>query len=238
MKHIQEELLIDYALNILPEEKRSQINNHLSHCEQCRQNLISWKRLTAGGTESIYPSETLHERVMESIQTKSIKDKRIRPKPIFTAASIAAIIMLVVGLYQLNQQQPMTESDSYEYVTAQHEQIPEQFLTNPDTNRLDIIPVTINRNVKGDVWLNEVTNELILQVDGLTPLQSHDYQVWLVHDNNVWNDELLRFKDGRIQVYYRVPDVKTVRYIKVSIEPMGGSPTPTGPETLFIDLHQ
>lgn len=239
MRHIPEELLVDYALGNLSVEMMESINHHLNYCPYCTEELKSWKKLL-NNNEEITPSETLNNRILNSSNPNPINEqKRRNRKIIYAAISAAAFLFICLSLFQINQQQPVAELSENEYITARHDLIPEQhFMNNPSTNRLDVVPVTMDRNIKGDVWLNEVTNELYLQVEGLKPLDSQDYQVWLVRDDNGWKDELLRLQDGRVHVYYKGPNVKTIRFIKVSVEPIGGSQLPTGPETLFIDLQQ
>lgn len=239
MRHIPEELLVDYALGNLSEEVYETINHHLNYCAYCTEQLKSWNQILSNNKEH-NPSDTLNERIVTSISSKSDdKQKSSNRKAMYTVISAAAIFFIGLGLFQFSKQQPVAELSGKEYITAQHDLIPEQhFMNNPATNRLDVTPVTMDRNIRGDVWLNEVTNELYLQVDGLKPLEAQDYQVWLVHDNNGWKEELLRLQNGRVQVYYKGPNVKTLRFIKVSVEPLGGSQLPTGPETLFIDLKQ
>ena len=239
MGHILEETIVDYLLGNISGEKRKHLDEHLNSCAICRNELESWN-LVMNENKEIKPSESLNKRIVESIGSEPFQKERKRnQKILYLVSSAAAILIFCIGLLQLNQQKPVADGINNEFITTEEEHIPDQlFMNSPDTNRLNIIPVTMDRNVKGNVWLNEVTNEMILQVDGLKPLKAQDYQVWIVHDNHAWSDELLRVKDGKVQVYYKAPDVKTIRFIKVSVEPVGGSQLPTGPETLFIDLNQ
>ncbi|GGA73166.1 anti-sigma factor [Ornithinibacillus halotolerans] len=237
MKHLTEDILVDYVLGSLHSEQIKNVNKHVLICEECRERVSLWQQLTAKESELI-PSKELQQRIMATIDSQP-KSKKKKHQFYYIVASTAVTIFLASILVFVNQSSHDLTESKEEYITAQHNLIPEQsFLNRPETNRLDIFPVSLDKNIKGDVWLNEATNELIFQVDGLEPLTAHDYQVWLIHEDNVWKDELLQFENGRVQVYYKGPDVGTIRFIKVSVEPIGGSHTPTGPETLFIDLHQ
>src|SRR5699024_1509436 len=103
---------------------------------------------------------------------------------------------------------------------------------------LKIVPVVDNTNMTGGVWLNQSTNEMILHVDGLVPLHTNNYQLWLIHKNDDWNGELLNLRDGSIRVYYKGEDIAMLKYIKVSVEPPGVSLKPSGPEAFYVDLEK
>ncbi|MBC5636588.1 anti-sigma factor [Ornithinibacillus sp. BX22] len=239
MKHIPEEFMIDYVLGNLSNEKRQSMDEHIYRCSHCQEELTSWKLLLSNN-QKVTPSESLNKRIKNTIHIKGhFKPKIGNRKAFYFIAGAAALFIICLGLLQITQQQPIADSSDQEYLTAQYDLIPEQpFMNNPATNQLDIIPVTMDQNITGNIWLNEVTNELYLQVEGLRPLESQDYQVWLVRNDNDWQDELLHLKNGMVHVYYKGPDVQTIRFIKVSVEPLGGSRVPTGPETLYIDLQQ
>ncbi len=238
MRHVPEEQLVDFALGNISKEKREAVEKHINNCDYCRQEFHTWNRLLTKN-DDLQSSIRLNERVMDAIDVRSDRKKRKVNRKVTYFVASAAIILIGLGLFQSQQPQPIAQYSADEYITSRHEHIPEQpFMSDPATSRLNVVPVTMNRNISGDVWLNEVTNELILQVDGLEPLPTQDYQLWLVHDDQGWKDEILRLEDGRVQVYYKGPNVKTIRFIKVSVEPIGGSDLPTGPETLFIDLQQ
>ncbi|MFD2042802.1 anti-sigma factor domain-containing protein [Ornithinibacillus salinisoli] len=238
MKHIKEERIVDYALNKLSHDQAQEIENHLFSCEKCQQSLEHWKQLLLPDQiES--PSPDLKTRLNHSISKLQSK-KRVRfPRKIsFVMVSLAVLFLLVVSLPKIQQGNEASVKKSNNYITVQHDPTSEEkFMQKPDTNRLDIIPATINKNVQSDVWLNEVTNEMVLLVDGLDPLSSQDYQLWFIHQNDDWYGELLQIRDGSASIYYKGPDIHQLKHIKVSIEPLGGSSTPTGPETFYLDLN-
>lgn len=239
MKHIPEELMIDYVLGNLSKDERQLLDEHIHRCSHCQEELTSWK-LLLNNNQKVTPSDSLDKRIKNTIQIKGNSKPKIGNRKAFCfIAGAAAIFIICLGLLQITQLQPISDNNDQEYLTAQYDLIPEQpFMNNPATNRLDIVPVTMDQNIMGNVWLNEVTNELYIQVEGLRPLESQDYQVWLVRDDNGWQDELVHLNDGTVHVYYKGQDVQTIRFVKISVEPIGGSMLPTGPDTLYIDLQQ
>ncbi|AMX84357.1 hypothetical protein GS3922_12180 [Geobacillus subterraneus] len=48
--------------------------------------------------------------------------------------------------------------------------------------------------------------------------------------------ELLTIRHGASRILITGEDVKRFKQVKASLEPKGGSVTPTGPETFIVDL--
>src|SRR5699024_9078309 len=134
---------------------------------------------------------------IEAKQSPGRPKRKIWQRPAFWAMTFAAAVLLSLGLLRTADHQSHTRGDQRGFVMAQHDEIPtETVAESSDTDRLRIIPVTSDADMIGDVWLNEATNEMVLRVDGLTPLKTNDYQLWLIHQNNDWNGELLNLRDG------------------------------------------
>ncbi|SES68913.1 Putative zinc-finger [Oceanobacillus limi] len=237
MKHIDEEVMIDYALGKVSHEQQASIRKHLFSCEKCNKAVQYWEQLLTDQQIEAVP-QTLEHRLTQSIQEIETKKQVKRPKkPVIALTCFAALLTLSFGLHQFfsNETNPIIEQQFY---TAQHEEVPKSsFMENPDTNRLDIVPATIDENIESDIWLNEETNEMVLYVDGLQPLQAQDYQLWINYHDDNWYGELLQLRDGVAYVYYQANDIANLKLLKVSIEPQGGSKTPTGPETLYLNLN-
>ncbi|SHG21102.1 anti-sigma factor [Ornithinibacillus halophilus] len=237
MKHFSEETIVDFIMGNLNDEQVEKMNQHLNQCSACQQIYDYWEQ-SLSMKQNEAPRPAIQAKLLQTIDEKAMNSKYRKWKtPKFITAIAATLILMSIGLYQIVQDGPNNQSTT-QYITAQHDSIPEhEFLENPDTNRLDILPVTTNSNVKSDVWLNEVTNEMMLFVDGLVPLEQQDYQLWLVHSNNNWNGDILQLRNGKARVYYKMGDITELKLVKVSVEPLGGSLTPTGPETFYIDLN-
>jgi len=101
-----------------------------------------------------------------------------------------------------------------------------------------MVPLATAAAIDGQLFLNKQTNEVVFFADGLMPLQTNDYQLWIVHENDYWNGQLLQIRDGSVRVYYKSPDITLLKYFKVSVEPRGGSLSPTGPEILHVDFNE
>lgn len=252
-KHIDETMMVDYVLGNLASEEEDLVKEHISSCSTCAKEYYSWQHLL-DRPKGINPTPGLKRRIDEGLESglkrrvneeverrKKVRFYRrdVRKKQIFVYASIAAFILLTIGLVNMTNPSSSTNSVQPEYIMAQHEQVPETaFVEGREANQLNTLPVTSRNDVRGEIWLNDKTNELFLRVDGLAPLETNDYQLWIVHSDDVWNGELLHLRNGSVRVYYRGNDINLLKYMKVSVEPQGGSLEPTGPETLSVDLNE
>ncbi|MDC3413468.1 anti-sigma factor [Aquibacillus sp. 3ASR75-11] len=236
--HVDEEIIVDFILNNLTNEKKEAVESHLFSCEKCRIKFQVWNDTIGGETQpkEINPSPKLKSRLMNSIEALPPKRKKRQTfwkKPAIVLMSLTAGFILVIGLFQLMR------DDSPSYVVMQNnEAMGENVLSDPNTTRLNIEPMSNDNRISGDIWLNNTTDELFLKVGGLTPLSTKDYQLWVVHTNDKWDGKILNIQDGSALVYYKGSDLGSLKLLKVSIEPSGGSATPTGPETFFIDLKE
>lgn len=230
--HVEEELLIDFVRSQLDENKKEEIQAHINRCERCAANVKEWQLLLKPDDElDVAASPYVKARIDRSIEQLSEPKITKSKKPIFAFISGVAVILLCIGLYANIRTQDLT------YEVRQNEEIEEASLVlQPDTNRLDIIPVANDQDISGNVWINDATNEMLVEVQGLTHLTTNDYQLWVIHTNDRYRSELLKLENGMARVYYRGEDVAGLKLIKASVEPLGGSEQPTGPETFYVDF--
>ena len=98
------ELTAGYALDALDQDERSAYEAHLTHCEQCQQELASFWTTTdalavaASGPE---PSPALRERILADIRAEPLQNvvpfepRRRRVAPVLGAvAAVAAVVAL------------------------------------------------------------------------------------------------------------------------------------------------
>ncbi len=236
--HVNEAIMIDYVLGKLSSNKNEAIGQHIMNCSDCKKELRYWEHLL-NVESNLQPSPVLISKIYESIDNKQIaKKKRNWKKATLVITSFATAILVLFSIYYMNFDNVFINKRDQNYVMVQHDKKQEQkLIRNPETDQLDISPVTNNQNIHGEVWLNKETNELMLRVDGLAPIKSQDYQLWIIHTNDDWNGEILHLENGSARVYYRSPDIKLLRFLRVSVEPLGGSNLPTGPETFYVDLN-
>jgi len=158
--------------------------------------------------------EALRENVVE--QRQPVKRKR---RPAFTfAVSSFAVIFLFIGFTMYNS----SLNTSYEMV--QNDDIRgEMIQSNPQTKQRAIIPVADFEEVSGVIWLNDVTQEIMLEVDGLSSIDNRDYQLWIIDDNDNMEGEILLIEGGSSRVFIKSKGVERFKWIKASLEPAGAA---------------
>ena len=233
MIHIPEEKIIDLALgNITSADELAELEHHLASCARCQHKLSAWRRMTE--TESnIEPSAALKEKIWQDVTAEKPRRKAAKV-PVIVSIAAAAVLLFALGLYQLK---PTVDSPAME--VAQNDDIAEENLLHyPETKQLAIVPVSDFNHIRGNLWINNLTEEMLLEVDGLIRLKGQDYQLWIIYDNNDIQGELLSIEDGASRVLFKGPDIREFKLIKASVEPKGGSQKPTGPETFVVPLKQ
>ncbi|MEK0314213.1 anti-sigma factor [Cohnella sp. 56] len=86
------------------------------------------------------------------------------------------------------------------------------------------------------LWLNVRTHELFLLMEGLLPSDRTDMQAWAQTGGKSANLGLLRFHDTRAHLYSANVRPEEWEALLLTVEPKGGSPMPTEPETASIRL--
>jgi len=230
-KHFTEEALIDFCLGEVSFDRQQEINEHLETCAECKKVTETWLEVL-NQQSSVQPSVDLKDKIWENAKKQRMPGKK--PRTFLMAISSAAVLFLLfMGLLLDNR------SDFHSYEVAHNDDIQtESIQTNPQTEQLNVIPVAEFHDIKGNLWINGVNQELLLEVDGLADLSDRDYQLWIIYDNDNIKGELLSTIDGSSRVMIKGADVKQFKILKASIEPIGGSPEPTGPETFIVPLKK
>ena len=229
-KHLPEETIIDLALGKLDDEKRNQALLHITSCPQCKEQLDNWLQiLNVDSSPSI--NDSLKERIWHSYETK--RKNRFNYKPKFgLALACVAVVLLFLSIHILsNTREDPMEMAHYKAVQT------EKFRNKPDTKKFNIVPV-YDSEINGNLWVNHVTNEMLLEVDGLTELMNEDYQLWIIYSDDKIEGILIPTRNGKTELFFENMNVTQFKRVKASIEPKGGSILPTGPETFFVEFQK
>lgn len=98
--------------------------------------------------------------------------------------------------------------------------------------------VGLPAGAKETLWLNARTHELFLLMEGLLPSDRTDVQAWARSGATSANLGLLSFHDSRAHLYAANIRPEEWQSVLLTIEPKGGSLTPTEPETVSIPLRE
>ncbi|MFC4401535.1 anti-sigma factor domain-containing protein [Gracilibacillus xinjiangensis] len=231
-EHIFEDNIIDYLNGNLDEKGKQTVETHIEECEQCNRLYNFWQD-TLPADSNMTPSPLLKKRI-----DKQLKRERIRKHPIPKPTAIAGLVIIVViflSLPNILRQSTTTEPD---YEIFQNNEISDRelFVNSPEVEKQDIVPIA-DDDLAGKVWVNNETQEVLLEVYGLAGLDKRDYQLWIVDRHNRAKGELLMVENGSTRVLYRLDDLSHYKFLKASVEPLGGSQQPTGPETFFVNFE-
>lgn len=230
-KHLPEETIVDLALGKLSDETRNLALLHISSCPQCKKQLDDWLEILQVKVSPTISNDSLKERIWHSYETKQKKRFSFKPKLGFALASVA-VILLFLSIHILSN----IREDPMEMAHLKAVQT-EKFRNKPDTKKFNIVPV-YDSDINGNLWVNHVTNEMLLEVDGLTELMNEDYQLWIIYSDDKIEGILIPTRNGKTELFFENMNVTQFKRVKASIEPKGGSILPTGPETFFVEFQK
>ena len=231
------ELLPAYALGCLDDEDAALISRHLASCQKCHVHLLDQQRavdLLAFGAPRVNPPATLKKKLMNNIHSTLKVDKKVRrlpkrrhretfwsrlsPSPAWALAGL----LLITSLFAGNMMQ------WYNTKSLHHEM----------AQGLLIIKIKGTEKAPGaDGTLVIGPNRLqgVLVVGDLpVPDEGYQYQVWLLKDGQHTNGGVFSVSArgyGRLKVT-SPESLLGFQAFSVTVEPAGGSPTPTGDEIL------
>ncbi len=236
-KHVPEEKLVDYLENNLSESDVQEIERHLDECANCQETLAFWQE-TLEVDKDLEPSTQLKEKINQSLLAdRSSKQRLVKWKtPLFGLAGVMVVVILFFSLTDFLKVQQTVEPD-YEVYQNQDIMSDQVFINNPVVDSQPIKPYEDFADMEGMLWINPQTQEILLEMEGLTNFYNNDYQIWIIDKNGNINGDLIMVENGTARVLYRVEDISDFRFMKGSVEPPGGSHRPTGPETFYVDIE-
>lgn len=218
--------LAEYALGTLSEDERATVRAHLLKCAECRLELVGHEHAVAqmalAAPQHIAPAQ-LKQRVMASaLPLKPNASPRpswaaVFQRPAFAIASLALIAALAVSNVllwgQLQKQDQLAETAS---------------ITLENTGKL---PEGTAQLIISEDGLHATL--IVEQLPALTVEQQ--YQFWLIRDGQPISAGIFSVND---EGYYALPITSVIQLASyeafgVSIEPIGGSETPTGDIVLY-----
>ncbi len=228
------DLIPEYALGILDEDEVKKVELHLGTCQGCSQELLSYRKVVSEiplAVKTTQPPSYLKEGVMARVRAdRRTLDKTERlsawdrfrrtlvtSAPIWGAASLVLVLLLVVSNLLLWQRVSVLSSS-------------EQEMTTVAFKGTDATPQAV-----GLLVMSEGGDYGVLVVDGLPVLlDNQQYQLWLIEDGERTSGGVFSVNKegyGTIVVTAQQPLTKYPAF-GITIEPAGGSPGPTGIKVL------
>jgi anti-sigma-K factor RskA len=200
------ELSAAYALDALSAEERQEFEQHLAHCEECRETVAAFHDTAASlahGVEAQQPPPELRARLLEQARAERGNVVPFRPRWTVRAtsavAAVAAVAAIAFGIWAATLRNQLGDR-------------PEAFRLEGANGQLVVTP-------EGDA---------ALIVDDLAPAPTgKTYEAWVIEGETP--EPAGTFAGGGTQTAFAltrpVPEGATVA---VTIEPEGGTESPTG----------
>jgi anti-sigma-K factor RskA len=223
-----------YALGILEEAERAEISLHLESCSACREELRSYQSVVDQLPTAVAqrtPPKRLRAAILQAAATQSEENRQARPgllawlsrplSPVF--GLIGLVLIVILGAFNIYQWQGARQAAAGPATFSEFRLVS---MTPPEPT---------GRNTSGVLVINQKGTLGTLVVDGLTKLdEAHQYQLWLIKDGIRTSGGVFNvFGSGYGYLYIRSPEpLGSYTSFGVTIEPMGGSPGPTGDKVL------
>jgi anti-sigma-K factor RskA len=245
-----EELIPAYVLDALAPSDHSRLERHVRDCPDMRDEIASYQSVAAqlcATAEPALPRIELKYRVIAAVGTKP-GDRGRGPfrstaflQPLLAMSALVRLIALIgwnVSLQNRLAQQIAVDRQRAADLTSQRDLLSLVANADPTTNRLQGTGTTGNATGRVYAAANDTDIALVLSnMPTLAPDQV--YQVWL----SDWTNRRI---SGRVftvdnagwgwLVIHAPQILAQYQAAGVTVEPMGGSPQPTGARILFASF--
>lgn len=239
------DLLPEYALGSLEENDARQVAEHLAGCSVCREEMAAYQKVADQLLLAIpeqTPSPKLKARLVERIhrlgepalttegkvetkRTPQSRPWRIPQRLIQVGAFAGLLVILLLAVSNLMLWQRLNRLE---------------VISGPLGMRAIVLQNTsAASDASAFVVMGADGKNGVLVVDRLPPLaESQEYQVWLMKDGVRTNGGTFSVdEDGYRGLRLSAPEsLLTYSNLYVTVEPVGGSMTPTGAQVLMGSL--
>ncbi|PYI55018.1 anti-sigma factor domain-containing protein [Paenibacillus flagellatus] len=235
---VPDEKWVEWIRGTMPESEGAELSAHAESCPACRAAYREWSALladTAEPSQAERPTETFRRKLRLKVAGLALL-RRIKPPgaPVIAAALALA---LALGVWSVPRSDRGGSAGSA-VPTAEETVLRDMSMVRDlRTVQLQVMPVREMR-IKGVAWVNDVSSEVMLLVEGLVFDDEKDYQVWSVAAGTHTTIGVMRWTNGKAHMYYRGGALSSADNIAVSAEPKGGSVRPTGPDLAVVRLKK
>jgi len=227
-----------HALSALDAEESRAMNQHLSQCAECRDELADWESTAAAlalTSDPVEPSPQVRDRIMSAIRDDKSSEKVVQfPSrrnvwssfgslgAIAAAVLFVALIVWIVVLWQQNRALRHEIAQSAEFV---------KLLTTPGTKTTELAGTTHASGATARLAYDK-TGHAMLMASGLPPApQGKEYQLWYIVGSKapMPGKSFAPDETGEGTLTDQVPpDAMDSAVFAITLEPAGGMPAPTG----------
>lgn len=232
-----QENLSAYALDALDADETAALKIHLQTCESCRAELTEYQRVSTGLLSALPPRPP--RPALKRILQKRLEPARPQFKFSFGQIAIASAFVLLIALniasvwqvYSLKQQQAEINNQHYSEQTAI------AMLAYPGTQQI----IFGQNNISGSLLVDKTRNLVAIVAWHLPPAPAgKTYQMWLIDAKGDRTSGGLLVPEADqpfvMAVVASSQPLSGFTGFGVTLEPSGGSPSPTGPKVLRVDF--
>jgi anti-sigma-K factor RskA len=244
-QQVAEDLVL-YALRELPDEQANEVKRHLEDCPECRRELMEINSDLAAlalSSVSSAPPQRSRERLLGAIKAEPRRAKLfVMRRPWWSfVPSFAAVLLAAFGLMLWRDNVTLrhrleTAQDQIRKGKADLEQarMVVEALTSPESTHFALVAMKSQPVPAGRASYMQKTGTLVFTAQHLEPLPPQKtYELWLIPANGSAPMPCGMFKPdtrGNASMIMPWADKKmTPKMFAVTIEPDGGSETPTMP---------
>lgn len=238
---VHQENLAAYALDALDADEIAALESHLRTCDSCTSELADYQRVSTGLLAGL-PARAPRPNVRRSLQRRlsgASSPRRPLFKWSFSQMAVTSALVLLIGLnivsvfqvYSLKQEQAELSGNFYAEQTAI------AMLAYPSTQSF-----AFNQDsISGSLLVDKQRNLLAIFAWNLpSPPAGKAYQMWLIDPQGDRTSGGFLTPDSDrpfvIAVIASQQPLTGFVGLGVTVEPVGGSPKPTGPRVLRVDF--
>ena len=239
--NIYKENLAAYALGALDPEETSALETHLRTCDSCRTELADYLRVSAGLLTAL-PMQAPPAYLKRAVQTRlQSRGKAIPPKMkwSFNQLAVTAAFVIMLGLNIVSAVEVYSLKQEQTEINGQYgsQQSAIAMLAYPSTKSIGFD----QGGITGSLLVDKNRNLLAVFAWHLPQAPAGEvYQMWLIDpqgDRTSGGFLKPEVEEPFVMAVIRSPNPLTgFTGLGVTLEPLGGSPQPTGPRVLRVDF--
>ncbi len=238
---VYKENLAAYALGALDAEEVSALEAHLRTCDSCRAELADYQRLSTGLLSAFPPQAprpALRRNLQNLLQNQA---KSARPQGRWSLNRMAAVaaFVLLIGLNLVSVFQVYTLKQEQTELDGQYgsQQSAIAMLAYPTTQTIAFDQA----GVSGSLLVDKKRNLLAVFAWNLPPAPAgKTYQMWLIDPKEDRTSGGFLIPEGGqpfvMSVIKSPQPLAGFTGLGVTLEPLGGSPKPTGARVLHVNF--
>ena len=239
------DLVAAYALDALPSDEATEFERHMAGCDECRGELDELRAgvIAMGESASAAPSADLRAAILAeaaaTTQERPPTEPGLQdaggherskwafrwPRPAIAAAfgslAVAAVVLLIALVVTSGEATP--------------DEVLDDLLAATDTQTAQLVGGATS-GISGRLVFSEAEGRGVLEAQGLASIGTDQtYELWLVGDTAVTPANLFSPENGSAAIVIDA-SFSGVLQLGLTIEPAGGSDSPTGAILAVVSL--